>query len=181
MSNPSSFFREESPSPGSNPVRDTFQRMLDESEVVYEHSGVEGLLRARFSLTGVDVAVTFCGEPDFTGALIVSYPVRVAPEVRPLVGEFLLRANYAATRSLWEMDYEDGEVRLRWSLETSLGPLTVEHARALLGFVLHLAEAFFPFLIAVMSRAMKPDFALDQALAAYRARLGDGTGDDELE
>jgi hypothetical protein len=51
--------------------------------------------------------------------------------------------------------------------------------RLVLDYAILMAEIYFPFLNAVMTRAMKPEFALDQAQAAYNDRLvsdNDATG-----
>lgn len=44
-------------------------------------------------------------------------PVKVPEEKRPLVAEFLTRANYGLRLGNFEMDYEDGEIRYKSSID----------------------------------------------------------------
>lgn len=162
------------------PPMAVMRKFLEDSEISFEVADDGSHLLTGFTLKNLDVRVVLWGEPDGVAVVIVSLPIRIPEEARSVVGEFLHRANYDATRPIWEMDYRDGEVRLRSCADTTLGPLTGEQFRQALGFLLRVADTFFPFLTAVMTRAMKPEMALDQAEAAYAAesqRRKDDAGD----
>lgn len=151
---------------------DVMRSVFDEAELAYELVGDNEFIRSEFVLSGVDVSIYCQGDNDSLVVVVVSFPVRAPSENRHLVGEFLLRANYALSRQVWEMDYDDGEVRLRMHVDTCFGdPLKPDVFRAILDYAILMAEMYFPFLNAVMTRAMKPEFALDQAQAAYNDRL----------
>jgi len=146
--------------------------VFDDAELAYEVVGEDEFIRSEFVLSGVDVSVYCQGDNESLVVVVVSFPVRAPVETRHLTGEFLLRANYALSRQVWEMDFDDGEVRLRMHVDTCFGePLKREVFRAILDYAILMAEMYFPFLNAVITRAMKPEFALDQAQAAYNDRL----------
>jgi hypothetical protein len=146
--------------------------IFDDADIVYEVVGENEFIRSEFVLSGVDVSVYCQGDNESLVVVVVTFPVRAPVETRHVTGEFLLRANYALSRQVWEMDFDDGEVRLRMHVDTCFGePLQPEVFRAILDYAILMAEMYFPFLNAVITRAMKPEFALDQAQAAYNDRL----------
>jgi hypothetical protein len=159
---------------------EVMRSVFDEAELAYEVVGETEFIRSEFALSGVDVSVHCQGDNDSLVVVVISFPVRAPVETRHLVGEFLLRANYALSRQVWEMDFDDGEVRLRMHVDTCFGDcLKPQVFRLVLDYAILMAEIYFPFLNAVMTRAMKPEFALDQAQAAYNDRLvsdNDATG-----
>ena len=58
-------------------------------------------------------------------------PVKAPEEARPAVAEFITRANYGMRIGNFEMDYSDGEVRYKSSLDfegTTLSPEWIKHA-----------------------------------------------------
>jgi len=151
---------------------DVMRNVFDDAELAYEVDAENECLRSEFALSGVDVSVQCHGDNDSLVAVVISFPVRAPVDTRHVVGEFLLRANYALSRQVWEMDFDDGEVRLRIHVDTCFGEcLRPQVFRAVLDYVILMAEMYFPFLNAVMTRAMKPEFALDQAQASYNDRL----------
>ena len=83
----------------------------------------ENTISTRLNLKNMEVDVlNFC-VPDDLAAIIIRLPVRAAPEFRAQAGEFLHRLNYATKRKFWEIDYNDGEIRLASFMETMVGPL----------------------------------------------------------
>lgn len=164
----------------AQPAIEVIRNVFDESQFSYELVAENECIRSEFVLTGVDVSVYCHGDNDSLVAVAVAFPVRVPDDTRHLVGEFLHRANYALSRLAWELDYDDGEVRLRLHVDTCFGsPLKPDVFRAILDYSILMAETYFPFLNAVMTRAMKPEFALDQAQAAYNERVASDTDADE--
>jgi hypothetical protein len=102
-------------------------------------------------------------------SLYVLLPVRATAESRANTGEFLHRLNYHSKRKFWEMDYNDGEIRLTSFTDTVTGPLTEAHFRGILHSMVTTADVVFPYLTSVLSGRMTPDFSADQAQAALRA------------
>ncbi len=135
----------------------------------------------RLNLENVEVHVISWGEPDDLASIVVRMPVRAAPEFRAAAGEFLHRLNFDSRRKFWELDHDDGEIRLAAYTDTVLGPLTDRIFRSILHCLLMTADTAFPYLTSVLSGRMSPAFADDQAGAALAAMWGkdDSSNDDE--
>ena len=131
----------------------------------------EDSIFTRVNLKNVEVDMISFGTPDDFAAIIVRLPVRAAPEFRAQAGEFLHRLNYATKRKFWEIDYNDGEIRLASFMETMAGPLTGGRFRCLFHYMAMHADAVFPYLTSVLSGRMTPEFAADQAEAATELML----------
>jgi hypothetical protein len=125
------------------------------------------------NLENVEVQVICCGAPDDLASVIVALPVRAAPKFRAAAGEFLHRLNYGSKRKFWEIDHNDGEIRMVAYADTMAGPLTEPIFRGLLHFMLMTADKVFPYLTSVLSGRMTPAFAADQASAAIIAMCDD--------
>ena len=128
----------------------------------------DGAFHLRIKLENMDVEVISWGTPEDVAAVLVRLPVRATTKFRARAGEFLHRLNFGSKRKFWEMDYNDGEIRLVGYTDTISGPLTEELFREILHFMVKTADTVFPYLTSVLSAGMKPDFAADQADAALR-------------
>ena len=127
------------------------------------------ILSLRLALENVDVIVKSWGRPGDVATIIVRLPVRANSEARPRAGEFLHRLNYDSKRKFWEMDYNDGEIRLSAYADTVSAPLSEAHFKALLHTMVKTVDIVFPYLTSVLAGRLKPDFAADQADAALIA------------
>jgi hypothetical protein len=130
----------------------------------------DGTLTLRLALQTMDVTVISWGNPGDVASLIVRLPVRATEEFRAKAGEFLHRLNFNAKRKFWEIDYNDGEIRLAAYTDTITGRLTEGLFRSLLQALTSTADIVFPYLTSVLSGRMTPEFAADQAEAALVAR-----------
>lgn len=63
-------------------------------------------------------------EPRQQVAVLSLLPDLVAPERRTAVAEFLTRANYLVPLGNFDMDFDDGEVRFRATVDVSQTPFT---------------------------------------------------------
>lgn len=129
----------------------------------------EDRLVLRLSLQTMDVTVISWGNPDDVASMIVRLPVRATEEFRGKAGEFLHRLNFSAKRKFWEIDYNDGEIRLASHTDTITGALTEGLFRSILHALTSTADVVFPYLTSVLSGRMTPEFAADQAEAAIHA------------
>lgn len=152
--------------PSPVPPTQTMLSWFHDKQMTYDYCEDSGIISANFELNNLDVRV-FCGATS-EGApfLIVRYPVKAPEPIRSAVGEFLLRLNFAAKRSLCELDFNDGEIRLRGVSDLVDEGFTQDHFAVMMGQMLLFADMAYPCLASVMTRAMKPDFASDQAVAA---------------
>ena len=121
---------------------EVMRRVYREMEITFQED--ENTIFTRLNLKNVEVDVISFGQPDDFAAIIVRLPVRAAPEFRAKAGEFLHRLNYATKRKFWEIDNNDGEIRLASFMETMAGPLTGGRFRFLLHYMATHAEAVFP-------------------------------------
>ncbi len=168
--------KDQDPSPPTHVMLAWF----NEKEMTYNYCEDSRVISANFELNNLEVRV-YCGTTS-EGApfLIVKYPMRAPEPIRGAVGEFLLRLNFAAKRSLCELDFNDGEIRLRVVSDLVDEGFTQDHFAVMMGQMLLFADMAYPCLASVMTRAMKPDFAADQAVAAIHEafeRLCGGEGE----
>lgn len=68
----------------------------------------------------------------------------VPPEKRVAVAEFITRANYGLAIGNFEMDYGDGEIRYKTSVDVEGGELTVEMVKTLVYTNLLMMDRYFP-------------------------------------
>lgn len=155
---------------------DVMRQVFRDAEFHFDDE--DSRLFLRLKLDCVDVSIVCWGNPDDVATMIVTLPVRATHDIRPQVGEFLHRLNYGSKRKFWEMDYNDGEIRLASHLDTIMGPLTPGLFQALLHHLVKTADTVFPYLTSVLSGRMTPEFAADQAEAAILAMSNAGQNPD---
>jgi hypothetical protein len=144
-------------------MRNVYQQM----EITFHED--DDSIFTRLNLENVEVQVISMGAPDDLASVIVALPVRAAPKFRAAAGEFLHRLNYGSKRKFWEIDHNDGEIRMVAYTDTMAGPLTESIFSALFHFMLMTADEVSPYLTGVLSGGMTPAFAADQAAAAIMA------------
>ena len=156
---------------------DVMRQAYRAMEITFQED--EGTIFTRLNLKNLEVHVISWGEPNDLATIIVRLPVRAAPEFRAQAGEFLHRLNFNARRKFWEIDHNDGEIRLAAYTDTMAGPLTEAGFRSLLHCLVMHADTVFPYLTSVLSGRMAPDFAADQAEAATAAMWDTGEGNED--
>lgn len=77
-------------------------------------------------------------------------PRRVPPESRPAVSELLTRTNYGLLVGAFEIDLDDGEVRLRTTLDTAGHNPEPDQIRAVVGRNVAMAERHFPEVLSLL-------------------------------
>jgi len=143
------------------------RQVLADMEIAFHEE--DDRLSFRLGLKTIEVLVTCWGKPDDIVFILIRLPVRAAPGCRAAAGEFLHRLNFNARRKFWEIDYDDGEIRLSAYTDTLLGPLTDRIFRSMILSLLMTADTVFPYLMGVLTGRMQPQFADDQAEAALAA------------
>lgn len=110
---------------------ETKEISLHPMEVMREYYTASGItfqeddnaLFTRLNLMNTEVHVICWGEPNDTATVVIRLPLRAAPEVRDMAGEFVNRMNFGAKRKFWEIDCDSGELRLTSYTDTLVGPL----------------------------------------------------------
>jgi hypothetical protein len=146
---------------------DVMRKVFEEAELHFEE--IQGMLSLHLRLDNLDVSLLCSGQDGDVASIILQIPVRATKEYRARTGEFLHRLNFSAKRKFWELDYDDGEIRLASYSEIINCPLTGGQFRGILHALLCTANLAFPYLTKVISGSMTPEFAADQAEAAIQA------------
>ncbi len=102
-------------------------------------------------------------EEDKDMMLFYSYcPVKVPENKRPLVGDFLTRANYGLLIGNFEMDYNDGEVRYKTSIDVEGDQLSVALVKRLVYDNLAVMDRYLPGVLSVIYGGASPTEAIAQ-------------------
>ena len=83
-------------------------------------------------------------------------PVRAPEVLRPAVAEFVTRANWGLLIGNFELDYEDGEIRYKTSLQLNGTPLTAELLHPLVYGNVVVMDKYLPALQAVVALTQTP-------------------------
>ena len=87
-------------------------------------------------------------------------PVRAPEVLRPAVAEFVTRANWGLLIGNFELDYADGEVRYKSSLQLNGTPLTAELLHPLIYGNVVVMDKYLPGLQAVIGLSQTPSGAI---------------------
>lgn len=157
--------------PPATPPLDVIRHALEEGGLRYEDAG--DLLMMVVGLRHVEVQVFCSAESDDLVSILVRLPVRATKEYRAAAADFLHRLNWNSRRKFWELEMDDGEIRLAGYTDTLAGPLAPETFQRLLDAILTTADVAFPYLTAVLNGRMNAEFAADQTEAALASLSGD--------
>ena len=100
-------------------------------------------------------------------------PIKVPEEVRSAASEFITRANYGMRIGNLEMDYSDGEVRYKSSLNFEDEPLTPGMLRNTIYPCVHTLDRYLPGLLRVSFGGATPLEAIEE-IEGPAAPAGDG-------
>lgn len=90
----------------------------------------------------------------------VVLPVRVPEELRAAVGEFLTRANYGLRIGNFEMDYSDGEVRYKSSIDFEGITLETALVRNVIYPAVQTMDRYLPGMMGVIYGGKTPENAI---------------------
>ena len=83
-------------------------------------------------------------------------PVKVPEELRPAIAEFITRANYGLRIGNFEMDFNDGEVRYKSSLDFEGQTLTPQLIKLAIYPAVQTLDRYLPGLMAVIYGGKTP-------------------------
>jgi len=92
--------------------------------------------------------------------------VKAVPEKRAAIAEFLTRANYGLVLGNFEMDYSDGEIRYKTSIDVEGGDLTHEMIKTMVYTNVLMMDKYLPGIMSVLYANISPE----QAIAAVEGR-----------
>jgi hypothetical protein len=93
-------------------------------------------------------------------------PANVPSEKRPAIAEFVTRANFGLVLGNFELDFEDGEVRFKTSIDVEGGDLTTKMVENLIYSNVLAMDRYFPGLMAVLYGNKSAQQALEQLVNA---------------
>lgn len=83
------------------------------------------------------------------------FPVRVSEELRLVMAEFITRANYGMIIGNFELDFSDGEVRYKTSIDVENAELTPALAKHIVYANVLTMDRYYKGLVAVAGGGMK--------------------------
>ncbi|WP_051463694.1 YbjN domain-containing protein [Leptolyngbya sp. PCC 6406] len=95
---------------------------------------------------------------------VVFYSVcslQAAPEQRLAVAEFITRANYGLIIGNFEMDWSDGEIRYKTSIDVEGDRLTPALIKRLVYANVMMMDTYFPGIQAILETGVEPEAAID--------------------
>ena len=88
-------------------------------------------------------------------------PIKAPDKKRAAVAEFITRANYGMVIGNFEMDYEDGEVRFKCSIDLEGSDLTEPLVRSAVYWAVMMMDKYLPGLLKVIGGTTAPADAID--------------------
>ncbi|MFT7580519.1 MAG: hypothetical protein ACI9MR_002190 [Myxococcota bacterium] len=139
---------------------DTLVRYLEEDTWTYEVHGAGENRRIALRFEGEHVQVAcwlVVYEETERICFISAFPVVVPEDMRPAIAEYLTRANHGVVMGNFEMDYDDGAIHFRTSVDVEGIEVTKQFIKNnLLVVNLGTADRYFPGLMKVLYAGMTP-------------------------
>ena len=144
------------------------QDVLDEKEFRYQVSADEHSIRATFpldcKLKNFDAAF-FCRDDSYTVYCYIS--LNADEDCRPQVAEYITRATYGLRFGNFEMDFRDGEIRYRLTVDCEdRTELSESLVMGSIVIPMRMLERYGDGLVAVMFGIKTPEEAVQEAEAA---------------
>lgn len=152
---------------------------LAHREMDLPHREYRGAILAPLALKDFGSELISWVDPQGLCVLVLPVVSDIAPERRQAVGELLHRLDFRETRKLWEFDYNSGDVRLTAYTDVLTITSDTQAYKDLIDLIKTTADVVYPYLTAVLSAKMAPDFAADQANAALAVAFNSGPEDFE--
>ncbi|MCG8364119.1 MAG: YbjN domain-containing protein [Pseudanabaenales cyanobacterium] len=129
-----------------------FLELRDRSALEFEGSGYQGTWTCFVQVQ----------EDQHRCLLYSQSPERAPEETREAMANFLVRANYGLPLGCFEMDFEDGDVRFRTSLDVTDDRLSHQLVNNLLMANLAIMDQYLPGIRAVIAGTMSPEEAINR-------------------
>lgn len=99
-------------------------------------------------------------EPEAQFVFYSVYPVLVPPARRPAMAELLTRINYGLVLGNFELDYADGEVRFKTSIDVEGTTLAPPLIQACVYANVIMMNQYMPAVVALLDEGLEPAAAL---------------------
>lgn len=143
------------------PLLATLMAFFDADGWPYEHLAADGVLRLPFQgVAGNWVCYAQAREAQGQFVFYSVYPVLVPPAGRRAMSELLTRANYGLVLGNFELDFTDGEVRFKTSLDVEGATLTPPLIQACVYANVIMMDQYMPGIVALLDEGLEPTAAL---------------------
>jgi hypothetical protein len=95
--------------------------------------------------------------------MISSLPATVTAGNRVMAAEYLMRANFGLPLGNFELDYSDGEVRYKTSIDVTGGTLSEEMMKSVFSTNISVVHRYLPGLLKILSGQITPESAIREA------------------
>jgi len=89
-------------------------------------------------------------------------PIRVPENKRTAMSEFITRANYGMIIGNFEMDFSDGEIRFKTSMDVENSELTSSMVRAAVYWSIAMMDRYLPGFLRVLGGNVSAEAAIDE-------------------
>lgn len=120
-------------------------------------------------------------EPEQQFVFYSVLPVNVPEEHRMRIVEFLMRANCGMIIGNFEMDFSDGEVRYKTSLDVEGGELSMPLIRQMVYANIIITDRYFPGIMQAMYSDVSPEYLIAQIEQFDELDLGQADNQDESD
>ena len=139
----------------------TLKLFLEEDSWYPQRIDDKPAFRLYYSGSNVDMRCIALIKLEMQQLIMYAYaPIKVSEEQRALAAEYIIRANYGLHVGNFELDYNDGEIRFKSSLDFEDETLTFTWIRNTLYAAVHLLNRYFPGLMMVLYGEKTPAEAI---------------------
>ncbi len=143
------------------PLLATLMAYFDEDGWLYELRAADAVLRLPFrGEAGNWVCFAQAREAQAQFVFYSVYPVLVPPARRTAMAELLTRANYGLVLGNFELDFNDGEVRFKTSLDIEGAELIPPLIQACVYANVIMMDQYMPAIVALLAEDLEPAAAL---------------------
>jgi len=143
------------------PILAALQQFFEADDWPYELVGDEPVLRLPFQgAAGNWLCFAQAREAQDQFVFYSVYPELVPAAQRAATAELLTRANYGLVMGNFELDYADGEVRFKTSLDVEGSALTLPLIQACVYANVVLMDQYLPGIVALLAEGLEPAVAL---------------------
>jgi len=147
---------------GNRSIYDVMIQFFDDDEWKYHKLEDQTILRLGFSGdNGSWRCYAQAKEEDDRFVFYSMLDAKVPEDKRPAMAEFLTRANYGLVIGNFEMDYSDGEVRYKTSIDVEDDRLSTALVKNLVYANVFLMDRYFPGIMKVMYADIPPAEAIE--------------------
>lgn len=142
-------------------IFDAMESFFKSDDWKFERIGDDSALRMGFSGDDGQWTCIARAREEQQQFIFYSYaPVKVAEERRSVMAEFLTRANYGMIIGNFEMDYSDGEVRYKTSIDVEDADLSLALAKHIVYANVLTMDRYYKGIMGVAFGGMTPEQAI---------------------